>query len=451
MDTTINILIIDDDRATRDALTRALDDTHTTHTARNAMEALQILDSQPVDIVLSDLMMPGMNGIDLLEQIRFNNYQVEVIMISGQATIEHAVDAMKYGAYDFITKPVNLDRLCLLISKAYETKKLRDENLQLKNTIRSKFDNIRLDGNSMIIKEVIKTIYQVAKTTATALIEGETGTGKERVASMIHYNSPVAHGPFIKVNCSAFAEGVLESELFGHEKGAYTGAIARKKGRFELADGGTLFLDEIGDVSPAVQVKLLRFLQEKTFERVGGTRTVEVETRIISATNKDLTQMIKNGQFREDLYYRLRVVSLKVPPLRHRREDIPLLINKFVTHFADIHNTSVSGLTQKAEALIKNYTWPGNVRELKNCIESAVVMAQDESIRKKDLPDYLLRDALTPINEEDGGLLEDMGKKAVITILEKTDGDKTKAAKILGIGLRTLYRKLKKWEIDTEV
>ncbi len=446
METREKILIVDDDAMTRKTLAMAMADRFETRTAADGQEALALMGSQRFDLVLSDLDMPQMDGITLLERINELSETPPVIFITGQGTIETAVKAMKLGAYDYVSKPVNLDRLELLIEKALENKKLKDENIVLKAQLKSQRPDLGLIAEAPAMKDVVEQALQVAASRATVLIEGESGTGKEIITNLIHYNSPVSHGPFIKVNCSAFAEGVLESELFGHEKGAFTGATASRKGRFELADSGTLFLDEIGELPPATQVKLLRFLQERTFERVGGSRTIEVNVRIISATNRNLEEMVREGKFREDLFYRLRVIKIEVPPLRQRREDIPAMSRAFIEKYADMHGKQVKGIRPEALELILAYKWPGNVRELVNCIESAVVMCRGDEIGPEHLPDYL---TLAPQARDSGeGLLAELERKAIGEVMSETRGDKTAAAKRLGIGLRTLYRKLEKYGLD---
>ncbi|PJB02887.1 MAG: hypothetical protein CO126_09640, partial [Hydrogenophilales bacterium CG_4_9_14_3_um_filter_63_34] len=384
-----SLLIVDDDKLTRETLASALGDAYRVQTASGGRAALDILAADRIDVVLSDMTMPGMDGLGLLEAINLLEDRPAVIFITGQATVESAVRAMKLGAHDYVTKPVNLDRLELLLEKALESRTLRQENAQLKHRLREKQADIQLVGQSPAMRKIVDLAIQVASTDASVLIEGESGTGKELIASLIHHHSPRASAPFIKVNCAAFAEGVLESELFGHEKGAFTGATATRKGRFEMADGGTLFLDEIGDLPASAQVKLLRFLQERTFERVGGGKTFKVDVRIISATNKILKEQVAAGEFREDLYYRLRVVALVLPPLRERPEDIDPLIDHFLRHFSKLHHRPIKGMDEEVRHLLNSHGWPGNVRELINCIESMVVMARDNHITLDDVPDHL--------------------------------------------------------------
>ena len=442
-------LIVDDDRMTRRTLSMALEDDYRVLTAADGLEALDVLGKQDVDLVLTDLDMPGLDGIGLLEEMKGSWEQVPVIVITGQGTIETAVQAMKLGAYDYVTKPVNLDRLAILMGKALENRRLKEENRILREKIRETYPDLTIIGHSDAIRRCQELALQVAATKATVLVEGESGTGKELITNIIHYNSPVAHGPLVKLNCSAFAEGVLESELFGHERGAFTGAISTKKGRFELAHGGTLFLDEVGEMPHSIQVKLLRFLQERTFERVGGTRTIKVDVRIISATNQDLAELVKQGRFREDLFYRLRVVKIKMPALRERKEDLEDLVEDFLVRFSRLHGKPVKGVSAEAMGLIRAYNWPGNVRELMNCIESAVVLAKGDIITVEDLPEYLLFQEEQAGAGERTGTLQELERKAIAETLADTRGDKVKAAKILGIGLRTLYRKIERYGIGT--
>jgi two-component system response regulator HydG len=438
------ILRVDDEKVVRENLAKYLSGDYTTFTASDGNEAIEIIKEHPeIEVLLSDLKMPGMDGIELLENVRSYNHDIVTIFITGFSTIESAVDAMKKGAYDYLTKPIDLNKLEITLKNAIEHKKLRSENILLKQQIKEKFDSLTLVGKSKPIKEILDLVKRVAPTKATVLIQGESGTGKELIANIIHYNSPVAEGPFIKVNCSALAEGVLESELFGHEKGAFTGALYTKKGRFELAHGGTLFLDEIGDLPPSIQVKLLRFLQESEFERVGGTKTIRVDVRIISATNKNLEKLVKEGKFRDDLYYRLKVVSIDVPPLRERKEDIPLLVDYHLKRFCEIHNKKIKGISPEAMKMIKAYSWPGNIRELMNCIESAVVLTLGDEITVDSLPPFLKMKSASKTDASSPQNLFEIEKKAILDALEKTGGNKSEAARLLGIGLRTLYRKLK--------
>ncbi len=440
------LLVVDDDRLTRETLASALGDTYNVLTAGDGHEALAILERKRVDIVLSDMTMPGLNGLGLLEGINALEDKPALIFITGNATVETAVQAMKLGAQDYITKPVNLGHLDLVLEKTLETRNLRVENAELKNTLRESNVSAELIQNSLAMKKVTDLALQVSDTDASVLINGESGTGKELIANLIHYNSQRAARPFIKVNCAAFSEGVLESELFGHEKGAFTGALASRKGRFEMADGGTLFLDEIGDLPPPTQVKLLRFLQERTFERVGGNQTIKVDIRLISVTNRNLPQRIKDGAFREDLYYRLRVVHIVIPPLRERPEDIEPLINHFLKRFSTIHHRPAETISPDVRSMLKAHTWPGNVRELINCVESMVVMAKGSLITMDDIPDHLLASFdSAQLESPDAGILANMERQAIVNALDKAKGNKTEAAKVLGIGLRTLYRKIEKW------
>jgi DNA-binding NtrC family response regulator len=443
-----SILVVDDDKLTCETLKRALSEEYTVYSASNGQEALDIIEKgEPVDVVLSDLMMPGLTGLDILYRINALHDKPVVILITGQGTIDTAVQAMKLGAYDYLVKPIHLDRLFLLIQKAIENKKIKEENIQLKNKIKESYSSVNVVGSSTEMRNIMDIIRRVSSTTASVLIAGESGTGKELIANIIHYNSSRSNGPFIKVNCAAFAEGVLESEIFGHEKGAFTGAISTKKGRFELAHGGTLFMDEVGDLPLGVQVKLLRFLQEHTFERVGGNKTHLVDVRIISATNRNIESMLKEGSFREDLYYRLKVITIEVPPLRKRKGDIEELTRFFLKKFSEIHNRHITGISDETMATIKSYDWPGNVRELMSFVESCVVLTRNNYITNDDIPEYLF--SIHNSNQPNAvGVLEENERQIIIDTLKSTRGNKVEAAKILGIGLRTLYRKLERYQND---
>jgi len=441
-----SILIVDDDKLTRETLSRALSDTYATFAVGSGVEALELLQSEPVSVVLADLVMPGMGGMELLENINKLEHRPMVILITGQGTVDSAVEAMKKGAYDYLPKPINIDRLEVLIIKAIEAMKLRDENVQLKRKFIERYSDAAIVGRSPEIQQLLAQVEQVARTNATVLIEGESGTGKEMIANIIHYNSDRALGPFVKVNCAAFSEGIVESELFGHERGAFTGALTTKRGRFELADGGTLLIDEVGDLPPSVQVKILRFLQERTFERVGGHRDLKVDVRVVSATNQRLEDLVAEGRFREDLYYRLCVVKIKVPPLRARSQDIDVLSNHFLSHYSETHNRGIDGISEEVRELMRKHPWPGNVRELMNCVESMVVTSTGKVITLDNLPEHLLSKcaAMQP-DPDQGGILAAMERKLITETLEQTGGDKPEAARILGIGLRTLYRKIERW------
>ncbi len=443
-----SILIVDDDRTTRESTAKVLSNDYITHTASDGHKAIDILDkNEDIDIVLTDMMMPEMDGMELLEKIRSTNNDVTVILITGHSSIESAVDAMRKGAYDYLTKPIDLNKLKITIKNALDNKRLRSENIILKQRMREKFDSTTLIGSSEKTREIMELVKRVSPTKATVLIQGESGTGKELVANIIHYNSPVADGVFIKVNCSVFAEGVLESELFGHEKGAFTGALYTRKGRFELAEGGTILLDEVGDMPLSVQIKLLRVLQEHEFERVGGTKTIKTNARIISTTNKKLEDLVKAEKFRKDLLYRLRVVTIDMPTLMERKEDIPLLAEYFLKKFKEVHNKKIKGISPEAMEIINSYNWPGNIRELINCVESSVVMAREDFITPESLPPYLFYKQ----NEEDirksGESLYEIERQTILNALSRVGGKKTEAAKLLGIGLRTLYRKLDEYSI----
>ena len=443
-----SILIADDDKNTREAIVKALSHDYITHAASDGHKAIDILDkNEDIDIVLTDMMMPEMDGMELLEKIRSTNNDVTVILITGHSSIESAVDAMRKGAYDYLTKPIDLNKLKITIKNALDNKRLRSENIILKQRMREKFDSTTLIGSSEKTREIMELVKRVSPTKATVLIQGESGTGKELVANIIHYNSPVADGVFIKVNCSVFAEGVLESELFGHEKGAFTGALYTRKGRFELGEGGTILLDEVGDMPLSVQIKLLRVLQEHEFERVGGTKTIKTNARIISTTNKKLEDLVKAEKFREDLLYRLRVVTIDVPTLMERKEDIPLLAEYYLKKFKEVHNKKIKGISPEAMEIINSYNWPGNIRELINCIESSVVMAQGDFITVESLPPYFFYQQREKNTHKSRENLYEIERQAILNVLSRVGGRKADAARLLGIGLRTLYRKLEQYGI----
>ena len=401
---------------------------------------------EPVNIILSDYRLPKVNSLTFLKKIKAMKPGVELIFLSENATLSLAIEAMKEGAYDFYPFPTKTRLLKTVIDKAIEKQSIYMEKTELEKIIKERFKFEKLIGRSKPMQNVIDLISSVSPKNANILITGETGTGKEIIANAIHYNSPRAAKPFIKVNCCSFSEGVLESEIFGHEKGAFTGAIIKRVGRFELANEGTIFLDEIGDISPSTQSKLLRVLQEKEFERVGGNETLKVDLRVIAATNQDLKKLIEENRFRKDLYYRLNIVHIELPPLRERKDDIPLLVSYFINKFNEEKGYKINGINKNAMQILLNYTWPGNVRELENAVESAMALALKEVIEAKYLPSFLL---LTQPQHADfyqipqSFTLQEAEKEIIRFALDKTKGNKSKAARLLGIGLRTLQRKTK--------
>ncbi len=449
------VLIVDDEKNYPLILAAVLEEEgFETMTANSGHEAIEILKNSDVDLVLTDMKMPGMDGIELLENVKAKDPELPVIMMTAYGTVEKAVEAMQKGAYNYIMKPFENDSLVIYVKKAVAVYQMVKENRQLRSAVKSQYSFGNIIGKSKVMTDVFETIRKIAPTNATVLIEGESGTGKELVAKAIHFNSPRRNKPFVAVNCSAFAETLLESELFGHEKGAFTGAAAMKKGRFELADTGTLFLDEIGELSQNIQVKLLRVLQEKTFERVGGVKLVAADIRIIAATNRKLKDEVEQGRFREDLFYRLNVLPLVLPPLRERSEDIRLLVNHFVKKYAGERKSDipVTGIEQAAERIFYEYSWPGNVRELENVIERAVILCPDELIRVSDLPRNFKDNADNTLHLDgipaDASLydtLTTVEKKMIERAMKMADNVQTHAAQILGIGKSGLSQKLKKY------
>jgi len=439
------ILVVEDDRPTRESLGRALTQAgYRTLTAADGASALAILQEKSVDVLVTDLKMPGMDGMALLGRARAECPETVVIMLTAFATVDLAVEAMKKGAYDFLTKPIHLDKLDLLIRHALEARGLAHENRELRRRLRETSASRPLLGCSPAMQRLRESIQQVAATDAAVLILGESGTGKELVAHAIHDGSRRADRPLVKVSCAALPEGLLESELFGHERGAFTGARDRRKGRFELAHGGTLFLDEVGDMSSETQAKLLRVLQEQEFERVGGTETIRVDVRLITATNRELEDLVAEGTFREDLYYRLNVVRIRVPPLRERLEDVPILLAHFLRTFAERWGKAVPEVTPEALSLLCRYAWPGNVRELQHVVESLLVFAKGDPVAAGDLPPAVRGDvrASESGDRPPRATLRDLERQAIAGTLVATAGNKRKAAEILGIGLKTLYRKI---------
>jgi DNA-binding NtrC family response regulator len=443
-----SILIVDDEKNSREGLARALQRHYDVHLADSGARALEQLAAQPVDVLLSDVRMPGMDGLTLLQRAMARSPQPVCIMLTAYGNVETAVEAMKRGAYDFLTKPINLDRLDLVLRRALHSRHIEAENRQLHEQLDSKYGMTNIVGQSTAMQEMFDTIRQVAPSRATVLIQGESGTGKELVAHAIHHLSPRAQGPYVAVHCAALSHNLLESELFGHEKGAFTGASERRRGRFEMADGGTLFLDEIGEIDPSIQVKILRVLEERRFERVGGSESLDVDVRLVAATNRNLRKLVDEGRFREDLFFRLNVVVIDLPPLRERTSDIPLLIHHFTRQFAKENDRRIEGLTPDALDVLTAYGWPGNVRELRNVIERMVVLSRGDKLTVRDLP-AAIRDASRPAGaagSRSGDLsLEEAEKNLISRALRTHDGNRTLAARELGISRRTLHRKLNEY------
>ena len=454
------VLIVDDEKNYPPILSAVLEEEgFETLTAYSGEEALSVLKNSDVDLVLTDMKMPSMDGIELLERIKEKDPGLPVIMMTAHGTVEKAVEAMQKGAYNYILKPFDNERLVIYVNKAIQMYRVIKENRRLRETVQSQYGFGNIIGKSPKMQNIFELIRKVAPATASILIEGESGTGKDLVAKSIHYNSPRHNHPFIAVNCSALAESLLESELFGHEKGAFTGAVATKKGRFELAEGGTLFLDEIGELSPSLQVKLLRVLQDKVFERVGGLRQVSVNFRLITATNKQLRKEVQKGRFREDLYYRLNVVYIDLPPLRQRLEDLRLLVDHLIGKYAAERRTGdpVKGIEREVEQIFYGYDWPGNVRELENTIERAMVLCPDDIIRVSDLPRHFRNDLTgdlqlknIPMDAKLFETLADIEKKMLLRALTSCNNIQSEAAQLLGIGRSGFNKKLKKYDIISE-
>ena len=448
------ILIVDDEKNILSGLKMAFEDEgYSILTAENGKIAWDIVSKNNVDLIITDLRMPEMDGYELIRRISASYPMLPVIVLTGHGTIETAVETMRDGAIDFFTKPVDLEKLLLVVKKSIRNSQLQEQNRRLTieiEKLKKQQQFTRIIGKSAKVESMLETIKQVAPTKATVLITGESGTGKELVADAIESLSQRNGKPFIKVHCAALSSTLLESELFGHEKGAFTGATSQKKGRFELADGGTIFLDEIGEIDAATQVKLLRVLQERNFERVGGEKTVEVDVRVIAATNRNLQEEVKKGNFREDLYYRLCVVEIHVPPLRERKEDIELLAADFLQTFNKEEGKDIDGFTLAARKALFTYSWPGNIRELRNTIESAVVLTKGKVIDADDLPPQIRKEesestvSLTlPIS------MEEAEKRLILETISFAKGNKSKAAELLKIGRKTLHRKLAEWKEES--
>ncbi len=438
------ILVIDDEENIRNGLAANFEmEDYNVKTASNGKEGLSLIAKGDIDLVITDLRMDGISGEEVLRKVTTETPGIPVIVLTGHGSIDAAVDAMKEGAYDFLTKPLNLDQLNVIVKRALKGRELSLQHTMLKKELDDVHSFGKMIGKSSEMQKLFMNIQKVAPSRASVLVTGESGVGKELVAQAIHSLSPRKDNALISVNCSALSETLLESELFGHEKGAFTGAESLKKGRFELAHGGTIFLDEIGEISLATQVKLLRVLQERKFERVGGEQSIEVDVRVVAATNKNLEEEVKAGRFREDLYYRLNVVHLQVPPLRDRKDDIPLIVDHYLSKFAIENGKQITGIDSKARSALYKYQWPGNIRQLVNCIESAVVMCSGNEIKLEDLPpsvsEYTAEESISiPL----GITLDEAERLIIEQNLAINKGNKSKTAEILGIERKTLSRKL---------
>ncbi|MBQ9727902.1 MAG: sigma-54-dependent Fis family transcriptional regulator [Kiritimatiellae bacterium] len=445
-----SILVVDDERNTREGLAMALRRDWDVRTAESKDAALALLAEAPADVMLSDVRMPGGSGLELLQAARAAHPRMACVLLTAYGSVETAVEAMKLGAADFLTKPVNLDQLDIVLARTLRTRALERENRELRKRLDDRYGLENIVGSSPEMERVFDVIRQAAPSQATVLVEGPSGTGKELVAQALHHLSPRAAGPFVAVHCAALSPTLLESELFGHEKGAFTGAVAQSRGRFEQAGGGTLFLDEVGEIAPEVQVKLLRVLETRTFERVGGSETLRADFRIVAATNRDLKAEVAAGRFREDLYYRLAVVTIRMPTLAERAGDVPMLCDHFLKQFASESGTGAAKrLEPAALALLQAYPWPGNVRELRNAVERMTVLSRGETITVADVPPEI-RDAAAaaaPAGAVPGESLADAEKRQILAALERAGGNRSKAADELGINRRTLHRKLAAWGV----
>ncbi|HEY0864774.1 MAG TPA: sigma-54 dependent transcriptional regulator [Lacunisphaera sp.] len=449
-----SVLIVDDEKHTREGLQQALQEHYDVSVAASADEAFNLMDAQEFEVIITDLRMPGKSGLKVIDKALALANKPAVIMMTAYGSIDSAVEAMKRGAVDFLTKPVQIERLEILIQRALKTKTLEVEVKQLHERLDEKFNVEGIVGHSPKLAEVIERVKLVAPSKATILIEGETGTGKELIAQAIHQASPRARAPFVPVHCAALPAQLLESELFGHERGSFTGATERREGRFETADTGTVFLDEIGEIGPEIQVKLLRFLETKSFERIGSSKTMTVDVRLVAATNRNLEQMVKEGKFREDLFFRLNVVRITTPPLRERTEDIPVLLEHFIKVYSKENAYEPVTVEPGAMRHLQAYSWPGNIRELRNFAENAVVLRRGGKISEFDLEPRFRGEAppppsmvtATPANPYS---VEDNEKRLLKEALMKARGNRTKAAQLLGISRRTLHRKIAEWpELD---
>ncbi len=442
-----SILVVDDDIGVRESFEAVLAKDYNLLFATQGPEALRLLSTQDINLVLLDIRMPGMDGIEVLRRIKDLNEQTDVIVVTAVKSLKTAVEAIKLGAFDYITKPFDIHEILALIKRVVEKQELLREVLYLRSEVAEhRFEN--LVGRNARMQEIYTLITRIADNNATVILSGESGTGKEVLARAIHQQSNRSHRPFVAINCAAIPSELLESELFGHEKGSFTGAIATKVGKFEMATGGSLFLDEVGSMRLDLQAKILRALQEREVERVGGTRTIKIDVRVIAATNRDLKKAVEEGTFREDLYYRLNVVPITLPDLKDRQEDIPLLANHFVQKFTQESNSNIREISKEAMGILLSYPWPGNVRELENVIERAVTLGRGPAIQPGDLPPHLAGGA-GPVEKAlaQEATLEDLERDYIRAVLRRTKGHQIRAAAILGIDRRTLYRKIRRYGI----
>ncbi len=451
-----SILIVDDEKHTRDGLRQVLEDEYDVYVAQDADQAFQLLDSEPFDVVLTDLRMTGKSGMKVIDKTLTLAHRPVCIMMTAYGSVDTAVEAMKRGAFDFLTKPVNIEKLEILIKRALQSRQLLQENEALHQRLDQKYHFEEFIGNSAALREVMETIRLVSASKATVLVTGETGTGKEMVAQAIHQNSPRSRGPLITVHCAALPDNLLESELFGHEKGAFTGASEKRIGRFEAANGGTLFLDEIGEINSSTQVKLLRFLEQRTFERLGSNKPVSVDVRLVAATNRDLVTQVKEGRFREDLFYRLNVITIRLPSLRERADDIPVLLDHFIRHYSQENGFEPVRIAAETMNILNRYEWPGNIRELRNFAENIVVLHRGGTLTSYDLDRKFFKDSSSPTVSEEmkhgphSLSVEENEKRLLRNALLEAKGNRTRAAQLLNISRRTLHRKLLQWpELDT--
>ncbi|HNY66471.1 MAG TPA: sigma-54 dependent transcriptional regulator [Deltaproteobacteria bacterium] len=460
---THNILIVDDEGQNRDYLSEILSqEEYNVSTASNGKDAIAKLSQDLFHVVLTDLQMPELDGLGVIRYLVENRINCIGIIFTGHGSVKTAVDAMRLGAYDYITKPFKADEIKVVVKKALDHLALQEENTYLKQQLKAKYKFENIIGSSERMQKVFSLIDKVSSTDSTVLVLGESGTGKELVARALHYNSPRAQNPFVPVNCGAIPEELLESELFGHEKGAFTGAFRTRIGRFELANSGSIFLDEISEMSPNLQVKLLRVIQEREFERVGGVKSIKTDVRIIAATNRDLEEEVAQGRFREDLYYRLNVIPLNLPPLRERKDDIPLLVKHFMAKYGQEKNSQVTGFTRKAMSMLMSYKWPGNVRELENLVERVLVLCEGTEVDVHDLPERLANGTPQPasvipvIDLPETGIdlstaVSEFEKSIIMQALTRSNWVKNRAAKLLHVNRTTLVEKIKKQNLQKPV